>query len=116
MVKRCRALVKSSGVPGVGIPEKLKVKVMAKLVAESAEKRSERGDMIANGGPHPNADQFGFRIVIAKDLRGPSAFSGPDGSGRENKGVRRFDFVEPSEGAQKFAAGLANGSDRRALE
>ena len=68
VVERSSALVKAACVPRLGPPEALAVEVMAKLVAEGAEERAERGDLFPDGGPHPETDEHRFGIVVPEQL------------------------------------------------
>lgn len=47
----------------------MEIKVMAKLVAQGAEERAERGYLLADRSPPPNADHERARMVIAEKLR-----------------------------------------------
>src|SRR5258708_2953405 len=69
VVQRGGALVESAGVPGIGKPESLKVEVMAELMAEGAQERSERRDVLANRCSHPDADEHGITAVVAEKFR-----------------------------------------------
>lgn len=106
------ALVKAPRVPGVAIAEALVIEMMAKLVAQGAEKRSERCDLFAHRGLHPNANQLGSGIVIAEKLDGPAAFPRTDRPRCENACSRRFNLVEARKGVQKFGAGVVNRGNR----
>ena len=57
VIERSSAPVKAACMPRLAPPETLAVEVMAKLVAEGAEERAERGDLFPDGGPHPETDE-----------------------------------------------------------
>src|ERR1022692_3845877 len=57
VIERSSAPVKAACMPGLAPPETLAVEVMAKLVAEGAQKRTVRGDLFLDGGPHPETDE-----------------------------------------------------------
>src|SRR5208283_1357512 len=53
VIERSSAAVKAACMPRLAPPETLAVEVMAQLVAEGAQKRTVRGDLFLDGGPHP---------------------------------------------------------------
>src|ERR1035438_3295049 len=57
VIERSSAPVKAACMPRLAPPEALAVEVMAKLVAEGAQKRTVRGDLFLDGGPHPETDE-----------------------------------------------------------
>ena len=85
VVKRGSARVEAARMRRVAKPEALRVEVVAELVAEGAQKRAERSDLLADRRPHPDADQRLFRSVVPKKLGGPAALAdspgGPQGRG-----------------------------------
>src|SRR3989440_244019 len=70
VIQRRGALVESSGVPGIAKPEPLHIQVMTELVAQRAQKRPERSDLLAHRRAHPHADQHGIRVIVAKQFHG----------------------------------------------
>jgi hypothetical protein len=54
--------------------------MMTEFMAERAEKRSKRSNLLADCRPHPHANQLGLGIVIAEKLGSPSAPVRADGS------------------------------------
>jgi hypothetical protein len=56
VVKRRSACIEATRVWRVTKPELLRVEVVAELVAESAKKRAEGSDLLADGRPHPDAN------------------------------------------------------------
>ena len=75
VVERSSTLVKAARMPRLAKPEALAVEVMAKLVAEGAEERAERGDLFPDGGPHPETDEHSFGIVVPEQLDRRTAFA-----------------------------------------
>jgi len=71
MVEGCGALVEAACVPRVAKPELLIVEVVAELMAQSAQKRSEGRDLLAHRCPHPDADQHRVGSVVPEKLGGP---------------------------------------------
>ena len=57
VVERSSTFVKAACMPRLPKPETLAVEVMAELVAEGAQKRTVRGDLFLDGGPHPETDE-----------------------------------------------------------
>ena len=57
VIERSSASVKAACMPRLAPPKTLAVEVMAKLVAEGAQKRTVRGDLFLDGGPHPETDE-----------------------------------------------------------
>jgi len=70
--------------PRLAKPEALAVEVMAKLVAEGAEERAERGDLFTDGGPHPETDEHRFGIVVPEQLDRRTAFADSKRAGRKH--------------------------------
>src|SRR5581483_4824474 len=68
VVKHGGALIETASVPRIAEAEFLKIEMMAKLMAEGAQKRAERCDFLAHRCSHPYADQFAVRRVVAKLL------------------------------------------------
>src|SRR3974390_1340844 len=68
VVERGGALIKATCMPGLREPETLAVKVMAKLVAEGTEQRSERGNLFPDSRPQPETDEHRSRIVVPEQL------------------------------------------------
>ena len=57
VIERSSALVEAACMPRLTPREALAIEVMAELVAESAQKRTVRGDLFLDGGPHPETDE-----------------------------------------------------------
>jgi hypothetical protein len=57
VIERGGAFVEAARVPGIAKSKTVEVQMMAELMTESAQKRSERGDLFANGRSHPDPDQ-----------------------------------------------------------
>ena len=70
VIQRSSAFVKAACVPRFRKTEALAVEMMAKLVAEGAKERSERGDLFPDGGPHPETDEHSFGTIVAEQLNG----------------------------------------------
>ena len=66
VVKHGGTLIETASVPRIGKAELLKIEMMAELMTEGAQKRAERCDFLAHRRPHPYADQFAVRRVVAK--------------------------------------------------
>ena len=66
VVKESGTLIKAASVRGVPKAEKLEIKLMAKLVAQRAQKRPKRGDLLAHRGPHPDTNNVFLRLIIPK--------------------------------------------------
>jgi hypothetical protein len=94
MVECGGALIEAARMRRVPETEPLVVEVVAELVAECAEKRTERGDLPANGCPHPDADQFLLRMVVPEKLGSPTALADPEWAGGENPNLRAANSVE----------------------
>lgn len=94
VVKRCGAPVKAEGVPRVAMFETLVVEVMTELVTQTAQKRSERRDLLSDGGPHPYPNKIGFGIVVAeKSSVAHPPFMAVGGPGRKDRDPGCFDPV-----------------------
>ena len=75
VIERSSALVKAACMPRLAKPEALAVEVMAKLVAEGAQERAKRGDLFPDGGPHPEADEHRFGIIVPEQLDRRTVFA-----------------------------------------
>ena len=64
VVKESGTLIKATSVRGVPKAEKLEIKLMAKLVAQRAQKRAKRGDLLAHRGPHPDTNNVFLWFII----------------------------------------------------
>ena len=84
VVERSSTLVKAACMPRLVKPEALAVEVMAKLVAEGAEERAERGDLFPDGGPHPETDEHRSGIVVPEQLDRRTAFADSKRAGRKH--------------------------------
>src|SRR5262249_36760459 len=70
MIERGGAFVKTTRVPGVAESESLKIQVVTELMAQRAQKRSERRDFLADSCSHPHTNQQGGRVVVAEKFGG----------------------------------------------
>src|SRR5690349_5963050 len=77
MVQDSRPLVETARVPGMVESEQFEVQVMAELVAESAQKCSERGGLLQDRRSEPDADLLRFRIIVSEKAPCPSCLRGP---------------------------------------
>ena len=68
--------------------EQLKIQVVTQLVAKRAEKRSKGGDVFEDGRSQPHADHLRLGIIVAEQLRAPTAFTNLNGPCRENPDPR----------------------------
>ena len=89
MVEHGGARVEAARVPGILEFEPLVIEVMAELVAERAEERSEGGDLFADGRPHPDANQFRSRIVVAEQFGTLASLTNLEWAGRQHANLRR---------------------------
>jgi hypothetical protein len=111
VIERGRALVEATSVPRVAKSKTLEVKMMAELMAQSAQKRSERGDLLANGRSHPDPNQHRRWVVVSEKLdRG--VFPDAQGSGGKHADGACPDLVKIGGGCEKLCARPANVSDR----
>jgi len=94
VVERSSTLIKAACMPRLAKPEALAVEVMAKLVAEGAEERAERGDLFTDGGPHPETDEHRFGIVVPEQLDRRTAFADSKRAGSKYSDRRRANHVE----------------------
>ena len=72
VIERRRSFIESPRVPG--IRESLKVQMMTKLVTQSTQEGSKRGDFFAYRRFHPHADKDGVRMIVAKQFKGRTLF------------------------------------------
>ena len=68
MIENSGASIESASVPGIAKSEPLKVQMMAELMAQRAEERSERGDFFSNSRSHPHANYHAGRMIVAEKL------------------------------------------------
>jgi len=66
VVERRRSFIESPRVPG--IRESLKVQMVTKLVTQSTQKGSKRGDFFAYRRFHPHADKNSVGVIVAEKL------------------------------------------------
>ena len=66
VVQRSGALVKTACMPRVKESEPLKIEMVAELVAEGAEERSERGHLFPHRRASPHADQHALGSIVSK--------------------------------------------------
>jgi len=95
VVEHSSTLVKAACVPRLAPPEALAVEVMAKLVAEGAEERAERGDLFPDGGPHPETDDHRFGIVVPEQLNSRTTLTNSKRAGSEYSDRGLANHVEP---------------------
>jgi len=72
MVQSSRSLIKAACVPRVRKVELLEIEMMAELVAEGAQERSEGCDLLPHCRPHPDPDHHGFGSVVPEKLGAPT--------------------------------------------
>ena len=109
VVERRGALVEAARMPGVPEPEPLVVEMVAELVAQRAQERPEGSDVLENGRPHPDANDFRFGMIVAEQLGGRAALVYPEGPGRQDADSRPADLVEVGGRGQKIDAGAPDG-------
>src|ERR1700693_4675796 len=63
----------------------MEVEMVAKLVTESAQERSERRDVLSNRGSHPDSNNFCTRVIVTKQL-GLGMFSNAQGPSSQHAG------------------------------
>ena len=85
----------------------MEIKVMAKLVTQGAEERAERGYLLADCSPPPNADHERAWMVIAEKLRRRIFADSKRPGGKDPHAAFRH-AVEHRRGPKKFAAGSLN--------
>ena len=66
VIERRRSFIESPRVPG--IRESLKVQMMTKLVTQSTQEGSKRGDFFAYRRFHPHADKNSVGVIVAEKL------------------------------------------------
>ena len=66
VIERRRSFIESPRVPG--IRESLKVQMVTKLVTQSTQKGSKRGDFFAYRRFHPHTDKNGVGVIVAEKL------------------------------------------------
>ena len=64
VIERGRSLIESPRVPG--IRESLEVQMVTKLMTQSTQKGSKRGDLFAYRCFHPHADKNAVGVVVAE--------------------------------------------------
>ena len=109
VIEDARTFIKAAGVPGIEECEAMKVEMMAELVAKGAEKSAERGDVLANGGAHPDPDQHDVRVIVAEKL-GRRVFANAKGPGGEDTNVATRNLVEIRSSVDKELAGAGDVS------
>lgn len=100
VVERPRSFIESPGVPG--IPEPLKVQVMAKFVTQSAQKSSKRSNLFLYRRFHPHADKDGVGIVVAEKLNRRSLPDAQRSRGK-NPHVAMLHLIEVGGRVQKLS-------------
>jgi len=114
MIQKRGPFIESAGVPGIAESVAVDVQVVAKLVAQRAEKRAEGSYLFADSGPLPNADHQRTGVVVAKKLGG-RVFSNAQRPGSEHPYAAFGDAVKTGSGSQKFGAGPLYVSDHAFL-
>jgi hypothetical protein len=66
VIERRRSFIESPRVPR--IRESLKVQMVTKLVTQSTQEGSKRGDLFAYRRFHPHADKNGVGVIVAEKL------------------------------------------------
>src|SRR6266478_5901711 len=93
--------------PRVHKAELLEIEMMAELVAEGAQERTERRDFLPHRRSHPYPDNHGFVGVVPEKLGAPPLADSERPCCKHADATSR-DFVEPRCGIQKFCAGTAD--------
>ena len=93
VIERSDSFIETAGVPRIGKSEPLKIQVMTELVTKRAKERSERGDFLLNGGPHPNSNEHGLRAIIPEQFACP-VLANSQGPSREDANATFRNFVE----------------------
>src|SRR6266851_6845491 len=101
------AFVEAAGVPGVAEGQAVKVEVVAKFVAESAEEGAVTRDVFADGGAHPDANLIVAGLVVAEEFGG-GVFADTQGAGSEDFDAAAGDGVEVGGGGEEEVAGAAD--------
>ena len=110
VIERGGAFVEAARVPGIAKSKTVEVQMMAELMTESAQKRSERGDLFANGRSHPDPDQHCRWVVVSEKLdRG--VFPDAQGSSGKHSDGASPDLVKIGGGCEKLCARSANVCD-----
>jgi hypothetical protein len=114
VVEHGGTLVEAPRVPGIAKWELMEVEMVAKLVTESAQERSERRDVLSNGGSHPNSNDFCTRVIITKQL-GRGMFSNAQGSSSQHADRAGRHLIKIRGARNEFLASPANVSRRACL-
>src|SRR5882762_10475883 len=110
VIERGGAFVEAARVPGIAKSKTVEVQMMAELMTESAQKRSERGDLFANCRSHPDPDQHRRWVVVSEKLdRG--VFPDAQGSSGKHSDGASPDLVKIGGGCEKLCAGSTNVCD-----
>src|SRR6266403_5033185 len=110
VIERGGAFVEAACVPGIAKSKTVEVQMMAELMTESAQKRSERGDLFANGRSHPGPDQHRRWVVVSEKLdRG--MFPDAQGSSGKHSDGASPNLVKIGGGCEKLCAGSTNVCD-----
>jgi hypothetical protein len=111
VIERGGAFVEAARVPGIAKSKTVEVQMMAELMTESAQKRSERGDLFANCRSHPDPDQHRRWVVVSEKLdRG--VFPDAQGSSGKHSDGASPDLVKIGGGCEKLCARSTSASDR----
>jgi len=93
VIERSDSFIETAGMPRIKKSEPLKIQVMTELVTKRAKERSERGDFLLNGGPHPNSNEHGLRAIIPEQFACP-VLANSQGPSREDANATFRNFVE----------------------
>ena len=102
MVKVSRPFIKATCVRGVPKPEKLEIKLVAKLMAKRAQECTKRGNLLPDSRPHPDTSDVLPRVVISKELGTPSTLMNAERPRRQHSYGGAGNPVKIGGQAQKF--------------
>jgi hypothetical protein len=114
VIERSGAFVEAARVPGIAKSKTVEVQMMAELMTKSAQKRSEGGDLFANGRSHPDPDQHRRWVVVSEKLDRGVFPDAQGSSGKHSEGASP-DLVKIGGGCEKLCAGSANVNNVTAL-
>src|SRR6266496_2527314 len=86
----------------------MEIEMVAKLVAQRAQKCSERGDFLAHCRSHPHADEHHVGAVVPEEFARP-AFTNTQRSGSQNTNVTRGNLIKFRWLSEKICTGAAHG-------
>lgn len=70
MIERGSAFIESASMPGVMESEPVEIQMMAKLMTQCAQERSEGGHLFSDGCSRPDADERRGRLIVPKKFSG----------------------------------------------